>query len=147
MQTPVRRISRIITSHWHSDHTGGLLSFLAFRQSIANVSDPVCVVDVHPDRPDARGIAPGPTYDKVICSLPLDPAFEEIKQAGGVVEKNSTGHAVAGSTVWVSGEIPRVTEYEAGILGGVRWTDSTQKWVTENVGASTLSTLCEALII
>ena len=145
MQTPIQRISRVITSHWHSDHTGGLLSFLALRQSAADANDPVCVVDVHPDRPDARGIAPGPTYQKVICSLPLDPTFEEIERAGGVVEKNATGHAVAESTVWVSGEIPRVTEYEAGILGGVRWNDSTSAWTTEQVSARRPSYLLDTL--
>ncbi|KDR75785.1 hypothetical protein GALMADRAFT_97658 [Galerina marginata CBS 339.88] len=127
MQTPVDKIERVITSHWHSDHTGGLLSFLLLRRKLEKGSAPPstspCVVDVHPDRPIARGIAPGPTYDKVICSLPLDPTFEAIEKAGAVIEKHTEGHAVAGGTVWVSGEIPRVTEYEAGILGGQRWVE------------------------
>jgi hypothetical protein len=38
------------------------------------------------------------------------------------VEKHAEGHSVAGGAVWVSGEIPRVTEFETGILGGLRWT-------------------------
>ena len=98
-----------------------------------------CIVDVHPDRPIARGIAPGPNYDKVICAIPPDPTFEAIEEAGGLLEKHSEGHAVANGTVWVSGEIPRITDYEAGILGGQRWveerTNGEQKgeWVSENV--------------
>lgn len=136
MQIPVESIERVITSHWHSDHTGGLLSFLDLRNRAANetVSQFRCIVDVHPNRPILRGIAPGPSFDKVICALPPDPTFELIKQAGGIVEKHSEGHAVAGGTVWVSGEIPRVTEFEAGMLGGMRWEEEGTgpgKWVKE----------------
>ncbi|KAG6813565.1 hypothetical protein H0H92_009957 [Tricholoma furcatifolium] len=98
MKVPVDKIGRVITSHWHRDHTGGLLSFLDYRRTFAPQSP--CVVDVHPDRPLARGIAPGPNFDKVICSLPEDPTFELIENAGGIVEKGRDGHAVAGSTVW-----------------------------------------------
>jgi len=141
MQTPIERIERVITSHWHSDHTGGLLSFLELRHSTSDRNShethSPCVVDVHPDRPLARGIAPGPTYDKVICSLPPDPTFELIEKAGGVLEKHSEGHAVAGGTLWVSGEIPRVTEYETGLLGGMRWVqkglNTTGEWANEQV--------------
>ncbi|KAF8070550.1 beta-lactamase-like protein [Lyophyllum atratum] len=130
MKIPVNKVERIITSHWHRDHTGGLLSFLNLRQSAQSP----CIVDVHPDRPSARGIAPGPTFDTVICSLPSDPTFELIEEAGGVVEKNSNGHAVAGDTVWVSGEIPRVTPFESGMMGGMRWYDEPGKggkWLKE----------------
>jgi len=139
MQVPIERVETVITSHWHSDHTGGLLSFLELRRSISDrnshETQTPCVVDVHPNRPIARGIAPGPTFNKVICALPPDPTFELIEKAAGVLEKHSEGHAVAGGTVWVSGEIPRVTEYEAGILGGMRWVqetpDAAGKWVNE----------------
>ncbi|OBZ67114.1 hypothetical protein A0H81_12902 [Grifola frondosa] len=128
LQVPVDRIERIVLSHWHSDHSGGMLSFLRLR---GPVSAP-CVVDLHPSRPIARGIAP---LDKIIGRLPADPTFEQIEEVGGVVEKHSEGHAVAGGTVWVSGEIPRVTAFEGGFPGGVRWVggeaDSEGKWVKE----------------
>ena len=144
MQIPLEKIERIVTSHWHSDHTGGLLSFLDLRRSRAvessTAGSPI-VVDLHPDRPVARGIAPGPTYDKVLCALPFDPTFQAIEAAGGVVEKHAEGHAVAGGTVWVSGEIPRVTEFETGILGALRWTQNSSEespnpdgeWVSDGV--------------
>ncbi|KAF9529429.1 beta-lactamase-like protein [Crepidotus variabilis] len=136
MQVPVERITRVITSHWHSDHTGGLLSFLALRSSIIESTRQraACIVDVHPDRPIARGIAP-PPFDKVICAIPRDPTFEEIKNSGGDLEEGSVGHSVAGDTIWVSGEIPRKTDYEVGLLGGVRWVvkdSGSGSWVTEN---------------
>lgn len=146
MQVPVHRIERVITSHWHSDHTGGLLSFLAFRNAtsagpsshLKSCTPPPspCVVDVHPDRPIARGIAPRPNYDKVMCILPPDPTFEGIEESGGVVERYREGHAVANGTVWVSGEIPRRTEYETGLLGGMRWVEEgglEGKWMSEPV--------------
>jgi 7,8-dihydropterin-6-yl-methyl-4-(beta-D-ribofuranosyl)aminobenzene 5'-phosphate synthase len=130
LKVPVDKVECVITSHWHRDHTGGLLSFLELRKS----SPAPCVVDVHPDRPLARGIAPGPTYAKVIATLPPDPSFELIEKAGGVLEKHKEGHFVAGGTVWVSGEIPRVTEFEDGILGGMRWVEEDGgKWIQDQV--------------
>lgn len=139
MKIPIDRVDRVVTSHWHSDHTGGLLSFLDLRRSQGSETSEACIIDVHPDRPISRGIAPGPKYDKVICALPPDPTFDLIEQAGGVVETHAEGHSVAGGTVWVSGEIPRVTPFEPGMLGGKRWVEGTDgdvtggRWVTEDV--------------
>ena len=153
LKIPFDDIERVVTSHWHSDHTGGLLSFLdLFHDAEAEVdldlilsvpghshkrhSTPV-VVDVHPDRPLARGIAPGPSYDKVVCALQRDPAFEEITQREGVVlEKHGEPHLVSDGTVYISGEIPRVTEYEQGLHGGARWRigeNGIGKWESEQV--------------
>jgi len=134
MKIPVDKIERVVLSHWHSDHTGGLLSLLNLRKNHVTSAKGI-VVDVHPDRPIARGISPGPNYDKIIGQLAPDPSFELIKEAGGVLETHAEGHAVADGTVWVSGEIPRVTEYEQGILGGMRFfedRESGSKWVPEN---------------
>lgn len=91
---------------------------------------------MHPSRPTARGIAPPPS-GKVICQLPRDPTFEEIEAHGGIVEIHREGHAVAGGTVWVSGEIPRVTPFEGGLIGGVRFIPSNDgtpgNWSDERV--------------
>lgn len=138
LQIPVANIDRVVLSHWHSDHTGGLLSFLKYRSADIGSESAVpapCLVDVHPGRPIARGISVPPTYDKVICRLPDDPTFEEIQEAGGTVAVSREGHPVADGTVWVSGEIPRVTEYESGILGGVRWVEESGKgtWTRDEV--------------
>lgn len=151
MHVPVHSIERVILSHWHRDHSGGILSFLDHRNEVAPPSssesspNPPCIFDLHPNRPIARGIAPLPRND-VICRLPEDPTFNEIEAKGGVVEKSSVGHVVAGGTVWVSGEIPRVTDFEGGLLGGVRWQSESDdnasmggkgKWVPEPVGRHT----------
>lgn len=148
MQVPVERIERVIISHWHSDHTGGLLSFLSLRndvvlernsnQTAGLVStSSTCAIDVHPDRPIARGIAPGPAYDKVLCALPPNPAFEAIERLKGIVDTQRYGHTVAGGSVWVSGEIPRRTEFETGLHGGMRWVEEVEggKWVSDSVSS------------
>jgi 7,8-dihydropterin-6-yl-methyl-4-(beta-D-ribofuranosyl)aminobenzene 5'-phosphate synthase len=73
-----------------------------------------------------------------MARLPADPTFEEIEEAGGIVKTNNQPHVVAGGTVYVSGEIPRVTPYETGLMGGVRFVDegSGHKWIKEWVGHS-----------
>ncbi|KAI0732099.1 beta-lactamase-like protein [Fomitopsis betulina] len=128
LQIDTPKIERIILSHWHSDHSGGLLTFLRIREQ-AQPAAP-CVVDLHPDRPTARGIW---STGKIIGRLPNDPTLEEIRELGGVPETHAEGHAVAGGTVWVSGEIPRVTEFEVGLPGAVRWMEKEGKiaWVPE----------------
>ncbi|EJF58234.1 hypothetical protein DICSQDRAFT_91068 [Dichomitus squalens LYAD-421 SS1] len=132
LKPPIERIERIILSHWHSDHSGGMLSFLRYRKAHVPADAPPCVVDLHPDRPVARGISPHNT-GKVIGRLPPDPEFAQIEELGGVVEKHADGHTVAGGTVWVSGEIPRVTHFEGGLPGAVRWfeKDGKGEWEKE----------------
>lgn len=142
MHTQTHKIDRVVLSHWHSDHSGGMLSFLRLRaQDVhehAKHAAP-CVVDLHPSRPLARGIS---SQGNVIARLPPDPTFEQIKAVGGVPETHAEGHAVAGGTVWVSGEIPRLTEFEDGLPGGVRWIeqeDGKGGWAEEQVRLAVLS--------
>ncbi|KEP46765.1 metallo-beta-lactamase superfamily protein [Rhizoctonia solani 123E] len=148
LRTPVESIERIVLSHWHRDHSGGIIAALeqialarAKKQaesSHSRTDSPSVVVDLHPDRPIARGIAPPPT-GKVICRLPEDPTHSDVLSAGGVVETHAEGHLVAENSVWISGEIPRVTSFETGLLGAVRWrefhsttSEETQgEWVPE----------------
>lgn len=98
---------------------------------------------MHPARPIARGIAPPPKFDTVIARLPPDPTFELIEKAGGKVETSKEGHAVADCTVWVSGEIPRITDFETGLLGGTCWLESENDgkggWVKEEVSGTLLN--------
>ena len=72
-------------------------------------------------------------YQKLSCS-----SSEITLLRTEFAEKHAGGHTVAGGTVWVSGEIPRLTDYENGILGGVRWRGDEAKvqgtWVAEEVG-------------
>ncbi|KAI0373580.1 hypothetical protein BV20DRAFT_1049962 [Pilatotrama ljubarskyi] len=131
LRLPVERITRLLLSHWHCDHSGGMLAFLRYRRTHAPPDAAPCVADLHPDRPVARGVAP--SGGKVVGRLADDPRFEEVEEAGGVVERHAEGHTVAGGTVWVSGEIPRVTHFEGGLPSGVRWVEKEGQgeWVKE----------------
>ncbi len=143
MRIPVLNIERVILSHWHSDHSGGLLSFLKYRNEVKGVGVAAdsqeegskIVIDLHPDRPIARGIRPL-NVGKVIGRLPEDPSFSAIESVGAMVETHAEGHVAAGGTVYVSGEIPRVTYFEQGLLGAVRWVEgpSGAEWISEPVG-------------
>lgn len=154
MQTSVSDVERIVLSHWHSDHSGGILSFLKHRQHLSSSgtaspssnSHPKSksiVVDLHPSRPTARGIAP-PPGDKVIARLKEDPHFSELKALGAEVELSKDGHVVAGEGVYVSGEIPRVSEFEGGLIGGMRWEEG-KGWFSEPVSMNVAYLMLKSL--
>lgn len=140
MKVPVLSIERVILSHWHADHSGGMLSFLKFRRETQKNAPEgqkvtTCVADLHPDRPVARGFAPPPKV-KPICRLPEDPSFKAIEESGAKVEHHAEPHTVSDGAVYVSGKIPRVTHFERGLIGNMRWVegnDGEGNWVADNV--------------
>lgn len=107
-------IEVVFLSHWHADHSGGfpeVVAAIAAARSEAGLPAPV--VDLHPDRPDQRGVQL-PTG--AMACLPDEPTFEAIEAAGGVVHRNAEFHTIADLFVG-SGSIPRVTTYETGLAG------------------------------
>ena len=87
------------------------------------------IVDLHPDRPDFRGFQ-GPTC---IVSLEADPSFEEVEHAGAVLTKNSEDHSVLDNMFFISGEIPRGTDYEVGLRRGMRFKKDENKWIEDTL--------------
>ena len=85
------------------------------------------IVDLHPDRPVYRGIS----FPEHIVSLEADPTFDEIVAAGGKVEKWSDAHTVLDDMFLISGEIPRVTPYETGLRGSVRFDPEEKDWYSD----------------
>jgi 7,8-dihydropterin-6-yl-methyl-4-(beta-D-ribofuranosyl)aminobenzene 5'-phosphate synthase len=135
-------IDRVVLSHWHRDHSGAITSLVTMLKAQRDkdkpnaINESVVTVDLHPDRPIARGMAP---RDKVIARLPEDPSLQELEAAGARLELHREGHAVGDGAVWVSGEIPRVTDFETGLLGGMRWYEDQEEgkgeWRPEPVSA------------
>src|SRR5215471_6157913 len=74
---------------------------------------PPPIVDLHPHRPDQRGLM---TPTGTLVLLDPEPTFEAIERAGGRVTKHAETHVLA-DWFFVSGEIERVTSYEAGLVG------------------------------
>ncbi|ERS98809.1 hypothetical protein HMPREF1624_03999 [Sporothrix schenckii ATCC 58251] len=140
LQADVSGVEVVHLSHWHRDHSGGLETAVsaiiaakaakaakAGERSQDNKDDKV-VVDVHPDRPDFRGVQfPG----RPPISLEADPTFAELAAAGAVVDQHAEAHTVGDGFFWVSGEIPRETSYEGGIRGAVRYTNATAEWTPD----------------
>lgn len=81
------------------------------------------IVDLHPSRPDYRGIMAA-----VLISMEADPTFAEISIAGGTVFKSDSPHTVLDDMFLISGFIPRVTPYETGIIKGIRFNGATGNW-------------------
>ncbi|RAL12244.1 MBL fold metallo-hydrolase [Aspergillus homomorphus CBS 101889] len=127
-------------SHWHRDHSGGLtraIQMITEARQAHSVPDNV-IIDLHPNRPDYRGMAIG---DKII-SLQADPTFEELQAAGGVIDKRAEAHTVLDDYFFISGEIPRRTSYETGVRGGMRFDKKENDWFSDEVIADERFLMC-----
>lgn len=109
--------------------TGGLekaIKMIQDAKQAAGRTDKV-VVDLHPARPEYRGLA----LSERIVSLEADPTFDELSTAGATVEKHPEAHTILDDMFLVSGEIPRVTKYEAGLKGSVQWDPEAKDWYSD----------------
>lgn len=88
---------------------------------------PGLIADVHPARPDYRGFALG----EKIVSLEADPTFEELEAAGATVSKQDKTHTVLDDMFLISGEIPRLTPYETGLKGAMRFDREENDWFSD----------------
>jgi 7,8-dihydropterin-6-yl-methyl-4-(beta-D-ribofuranosyl)aminobenzene 5'-phosphate synthase len=112
-------IDVLFLSHWHWDHSGGITTVVAaIAAARRSATRPPLVVDVHPDRPDQRGIL---TPLGIFAMLPPDPTIEAIEAAGGRVVTARDVHSVGGDLFVASGDIPRQTSYETGLAGHHTW--------------------------
>ena len=116
-------IEAVVLSHGHWDHAGGLL--VAVESIARNRGAKSFTCYVHPGmfRQRATKRPDGQLY---VNELLPDP--ERLSAAGAKVVNTREPQSVAGGAFYVSGEIPRVTSYEAGVpnhlsrsLDGTSW--------------------------
>jgi 7,8-dihydropterin-6-yl-methyl-4-(beta-D-ribofuranosyl)aminobenzene 5'-phosphate synthase len=112
-------IGTIFLSHWHWDHSGALpavVRAVAAARRSAGRRPPI--LDLHPDRPDQRGIqSPAGTF----VMLAEEPTLAALEAAGGVLRLHADDHLLAGgdgpAMFLGSGFIERTTSYETGLVG------------------------------
>jgi len=98
-------VEAIVLSHGHLDHAGGLVNVAKF----INKQD--LPIIVHEDMFRTRGTA---NPDGTVRKTPSFPAWDLVRPAKFVKTKEPT--ALAGDMILVTGEIPRKTDFEKGLL-------------------------------
>lgn len=130
MRLKLDDVEHVHLSHWHRDHSGGLPRAIELVSNArAKAQKPPVAVEVHPDRPDYRGMR----VNEKIVSMEADPSFESLSPANASMTTSSTPHSVLGGHFLVSGEVPRRTDYELGIRGGLRYVKEDDRWVEDEL--------------
>ena len=109
------KIERVFLSHWHFDHSGGfpeVIAAVCAARAAAGLAPPS--VDLHPDRPDQRGIL---LPSGLMIMLALEPTFGAIAKTGAEIVTSADPHPMCAGFFFGSGAIDRVTDYETGLVG------------------------------
>jgi 7,8-dihydropterin-6-yl-methyl-4-(beta-D-ribofuranosyl)aminobenzene 5'-phosphate synthase len=112
-------IEAVVLSHGHWDHAGGLLK--AFELMRAAAPDRRIPVYLHPGMAAERALR---MPDGGIMPMAQVPTPDELAQAGASPEVTDAPQHLLDGIFYLSGEIPRVTSYETGLVNQVRRTAS-----------------------
>lgn len=110
---PFADIEAVVLSHGHWDHAGGLLRAISMIRSERGA------VECHAN--DGMFVERANTLaDGSVLPYEAVPAPEELQAAGATVISDAGERLLLDGCFYVSGEIPRVTEYERGYPGHLR---------------------------
>jgi 7,8-dihydropterin-6-yl-methyl-4-(beta-D-ribofuranosyl)aminobenzene 5'-phosphate synthase len=116
-------VEAVVLSHGHWDHAGALRAAIQAAAEARKGQRVDCFV--HPGMFDERAIQLASGAFLKFEDVP-DP--EALTRAGANVVNTREPQAVANGAFYVSGEIPRVTAYEAGLPGHVRRRGNDSSW-------------------
>lgn len=116
-------IEAVVLSHGHWDHAGGLVPAIETISKAKEHNKVNCFV--HPGMFAERAIKRSNGELLKFESVP-DP--DALTNAGANVINTREPQFIAGGAFYVSGEVPRLTKYEAGLPGHVRRSDDGQSW-------------------
>ena len=108
-------IEAVVLSHGHWDHAGGLVAAIESIRARRGSNAIDCYV--HPGMFAERALKL-PNGELLAFEPVPDP--EALARAGAAVVNTREPRFIAGGAFYLSGEIPRVTQYETGLPGHVR---------------------------
>lgn len=108
-------IEAVVLSHGHWDHAGGFLMALDLIKNNNNGRD--VVFHLNPGMFYQRATT---SHKGEICPFKKVPSVGELEKRGAVVVNSDDPRLLLDDMFYLSGEIPRVTDYEKGFPGHVR---------------------------
>jgi len=116
-------VEAMVLSHGHWDHAGAMLRALQLVRDRNGGRDVPCYM--HPDMFRSRAAK---LTDGSFRPMEDVPSVADLEANGGRVVSSRTPQTTAGDTVFVSGEIPRVSGFEPGLPGQHRRTEDGMGW-------------------
>lgn len=116
-------VEAVVLSHGHWDHAGGLLAAVDAIAKARPEKGVGCFV--HPGMFAQRAVQ---LPNGQVFAMEQVPEPETLVRAGAKVINTREPQVTGGGAFYVSGEIPRLTKYEAGLPGHMRRSDDGQSW-------------------
>ena len=121
--TDLGPVEATVLSHGHWDHAGAMLRALQLARDRNGGRDVPCYM--HPDMFRSRAVK---LPDGSFRPMEDVPSVADLTAHGGRVISTRDAQAIAGDTVFVSGEIPRRSGFEIGVPGQHRRTEDGIGW-------------------
>ncbi|MBA3660936.1 MAG: MBL fold metallo-hydrolase [Gammaproteobacteria bacterium] len=114
LNAKIGAVEAIVLSHGHWDHAGGFFAALDLIKSKKKCKE--IVFHLNPGMFYQRAT----THNDEICPFKKIPSIADLKKHGASVVNSDAPRLLLSDMFYLSGEIPRVTEYEKGFPGHVR---------------------------